>query len=1277
MNAGKYGRSSAALKELLALDPLNTEARRLFATLHLRLGSLMTARTAFESLAEEALQRQDYWLAESLLREYLAVGPRCVPFLEQLAKVYEEKGDSMAAVAELGKAIDVLLEDPDPERPGRPSELYARIRSLAPASPIAFRLAHLFNPDTGELVAPRPAPAAAADTGPSAESGDTGDRAQIATGPMPWEDIVETNLPSGLPVGTEADQASSDPAGDSVNGAEQETNVESSTVEADPGQTETSITGNLSEPVPQNLLGGERPSFEAQNETSAALEPPPAPRICVDPSGSDTDVEPPTLVPSADVHATPPPAVSPMPWDQVEEVPIPIPETEPGSSPASSAWSSAAFKSPETPDPSSDSSTASVPADQRDQETPASESSTTSRSPTSEQPKQEKSAWDNIFYKAWSLTAGLAECTAASAPVISDGPEPASHEPPAEPESTSSSANDSAPMAEVRFTDSGRIVVPPPIAAPMPWEDVQETPIAIPVPEAVAAVPTAEPADGAAAGDDAPQEPALESASSIACEAEHAEEPAAEPPTHALAPVPDTVEHVPATPDPEPEFRYASPVLPASNTPAEEPQPAVEEASVDMEGPVEASATISTECASSITAQPAFSDAAEPAPLALQAEPFEAAGLAPDSEVPASIHQHEYAVPPLGPEEPDLARSNWRQSPPAPAETESRSEADPSSAEARSVQEETDSISLGPGDSGQTKPSWVEELSRGITQALSPGWMPPSSEKHDRTEAWLRTGEQQVPEQTSEPAAPWGQSPAQETPSRDAAAAAVGVLFDSASRSRSQEIPLGRSGHAKPRRRLSSSLSRARQHILFFIGSCFSTTRSLVSLCVGAALFATAVTAVGVGVLGLTWLVLEERPNAAFHNLNVTPQRAMTDPKRNGYLLLMGFGAPAERDPVQYGYERRATDSDWDAAKACVGQAGEAAEPGRAEASASVLHRWFGSVDPTAKFSTESATLRGWGTQQAEELARYRQWLRMPFEDWGYGQQVSPDCAKILFAHRLYVAEGLGQDLGLGLDRLETDMEAWRNVLAQAKTLPVKMMAREAVTDDVAVASGLLARPELDDRHVGRLMKLARPLDQVESSIRWPMQSHFIWATKSIDAVLKHDDGEDRPFYASLATALSLPKQRRFNRYAEYYEAASRAGVEGRMSSFPKRSTYVRTPPAGLVDYVMNPIENIVGLEPLPDWDTYSGRMVETDARLRLASLQGWVRSGHEGSLLTRMAKAGQKYYDPFTGFPMLVNAEKGLMYSVGRDGKDHEADPQRDLVVVIPPEGLSKHPAR
>src|SRR5687768_3393477 len=153
MNSGKYGRSSAALKELLALDPQNMEARRLFATLHLRLGSLIPARQAFDSLISEAFQRQDYWLAESLLREYLAAGPRCVPFLEKLGALYQEKGDALEAVAEYGKAIDILIEDPDPDNPHHASQLYAKIRELAPASPVSFRLTSFFDTQTGELLA--------------------------------------------------------------------------------------------------------------------------------------------------------------------------------------------------------------------------------------------------------------------------------------------------------------------------------------------------------------------------------------------------------------------------------------------------------------------------------------------------------------------------------------------------------------------------------------------------------------------------------------------------------------------------------------------------------------------------------------------------------------------------------------------------------------------------------------------------------------------------------------------------------------------------------------------------------------------------------------------------------------------------------------------------------------------------------------------------------------------------------------------------------------------
>jgi hypothetical protein len=340
----------------------------------------------------------------------------------------------------------------------------------------------------------------------------------------------------------------------------------------------------------------------------------------------------------------------------------------------------------------------------------------------------------------------------------------------------------------------------------------------------------------------------------------------------------------------------------------------------------------------------------------------------------------------------------------------------------------------------------------------------------------------------------------------------------------------------------------------------------------------------------------------------------------------------------------------------------------RQGASADVVTKWFQTVDPAKQIKAEAASVKSWTAQADVSMTRYRQWLKLPFEDWGYGEGASPNCSLILYAHRLYVAEGFAQDQDMGVERLEADLGAWRAVLGHAKSLPVKMLASTAMNDDVAVISGLLLRPDLDERLLGRLTKMARPLDQVEQSMRWPMQSQFIQATKALDQTLKQDKSESRSLYASLAAAMPLPKQRRFNDYAEYYEAAGKVASEGRYSNLPKRAQFVRSPAEGPADYFLNPIENIIGVEPLPAWETYGGRVLETDARLRLAGLQAWLRrTPPEQDLLTRIAKAGQSLYDPFTGLPMLVNLKRGLFYSVGQDLKDNDASAPGDVVAQIP----------
>lgn len=498
------------------------------------------------------------------------------------------------------------------------------------------------------------------------------------------------------------------------------------------------------------------------------------------------------------------------------------------------------------------------------------------------------------------------------------------------------------------------------------------------------------------------------------------------------------------------------------------------------------------------------------------------------------------------------------------------------------------------------------------------------------------------------------------------AAAAVDVLFESSRNVRASETRES-IAKSKPDRTSDFTLSRARIAIAGFVNSCFSTTRAIVMTCVGLVMLSGVLIALGIGAIGLTWIIMEEAPSPTFQSLTSTPQRTLSDFKKNGYFLLLGIDASVGHDPIQAGYDRKPDTNEGNSAAACVGGSGSRTIEG-ANASASVMRGWVRSSDPVGEFKSHQETIKGWGNEHQLMLKRYSQWEKLPFEDWGYGRPVGPPCTAMVFAHQLYVADGFLQDADLGIDRLETDMEAWRIVLGQARTLAVKMLALQAINDDIAVASGLLVTSDFDGKDLGRISKFLRPLDHVELSMRWPMQSELVSASKTYETQLKAVRAEEQPVYTRVASALPLPVQRRLNDYADYYDASYKAAGEGKYGSLPKWKNYIRFPASGLVDYFTNPIENIVGLEPLASWDRYNGFVVDTDAHLRLASLQAWLRRGSlDGDLLTRIAKAGQSFYDPYTGLPMLVNMKKGALYSVGHDGKDQDADPQSDVVVKIP----------
>ena len=559
----------------------------------------------------------------------------------------------------------------------------------------------------------------------------------------------------------------------------------------------------------------------------------------------------------------------------------------------------------------------------------------------------------------------------------------------------------------------------------------------------------------------------------------------------------------------------------------------------------------------------------------------------------------------------------------------------------------------------------LDESAPAVTQLLSA--------PADSRPEWMQATESISLDRSDASLAPVGWSDAgtavpSDVPSTNTAAvSAVDVLFSSSAMAEPVQ-PHAPLSWSNPRPRFLARVHRVRIGISSFIGSCFSTTRSLTFLALMMTVATALVIAAGIGALAVVWMAMEDPPTQLYQAMTVSPPRIITDVKKNGYFLLLGFDAPQGLDPVQAGHERKAQpDRDLAQAQVCIGEEVRSST-GTGGASDAVVKGWIRSADIQASLKGQEAAVKSLVSRESTAMARYQQWLTMPFDDWGFGQSFSPNCPRVLLAHRLFLLEGFNQDLPTGLDRLEADAQAWRGALGQAKTLPVKMLAATAMQDDASLVSGLLSRGELDGAALGRLSKLVRPLDQVELSVRWPMQSHFVWATKGVSSELKDDQTHDRPWHATLASAMRLPVQRRANAYAEYYEAANKAVAGGRYTNLPKVSAFVRTPPSGLMDYLANPVEHIVGIQPLPSWEPVVYRMVELDAKIRLAGLQAWLRRGPpDGDVLARLAKAGQAYYDPFTGLPMLVNQRSGVIYSVGRDGKDQDGDGLRDVTVFIP----------
>jgi len=341
----------------------------------------------------------------------------------------------------------------------------------------------------------------------------------------------------------------------------------------------------------------------------------------------------------------------------------------------------------------------------------------------------------------------------------------------------------------------------------------------------------------------------------------------------------------------------------------------------------------------------------------------------------------------------------------------------------------------------------------------------------------------------------------------------------------------------------------------------------------------------------------------------------------------------------------------------------------------------------------EASKLADLEKQVALYLKRYARLIAYPgYEDRPLFtfNDLFPVYGEVTFASRLAVA-GAARMIAAGqhregAERIASDLRFWRRAQAGSNHLLGKMLAANRISADLKLLNELIARyPVFAAQQATQLVEMTRPFSPSEIEYRTVLRHEQAAAMRQLHALGQapwNTREEMRDFakligslkvdnLATVAPAGYLPNAtlnllfELNTTQAPVWSAAP--GVLPQVEQEVRtRLMAVMQQRTGGLAMLYNPTGKAILNATYPEFENYHFRLHDLDGYLRATALHARIRAtGSKGSAIpTLIAQAGAAYYDPYTGKPMVWNAEKHSLSVMQHDTTNNKKAGMTVIVV-------------